>query len=209
MAESTGTSTTGPADRSAKYENGATPTFTGQVPQFDLAKAPLMDKGAVVAEPVAHTPSPSPSPTRAAEPRPAPQPVEPARGVEALANRGTTSIADEVVEKLVGIATKSVPGVHDLGGDLGRLFGSVKERVGADVEPGRGIAVRLDGRTANIKITLVIEYGHVIDGVTDRVRAAVIETVERMLSVDVRAVDILVDDVHVPAEVEAKGRRAR
>lgn len=125
------------------------------------------------------------------------------------ADRGTTTIADEVVEKIAGIATREVPGVHDLGGDVARVFAGLRERIGlgdADDDSDRGIRVRLDGREAAVGITLVVEYGYVVRAVTDKVRANVIGAVENLLDLDVTEVNIRVDDVHVPDA--AAGRTA-
>ncbi|MEH1130284.1 Asp23/Gls24 family envelope stress response protein [Micromonospora sp. CPCC 206061] len=119
---------------------------------------------------------------------------------ELAAERGTTKIADEVVEKIAGIAARDVPGVYDLGGDVARFFASVKERIGlgeADDDADRGMSVRLEGRSAVVNITLVIEYGFVVHSVTEAVRAKVISAVENLLGLDVTEVNILVDDVHV------------
>jgi uncharacterized alkaline shock family protein YloU len=120
---------------------------------------------------------------------------------ELAAERGTTSIADEVVEKIAGIATRDVPGVYDLGGDVARIFAAVKERIGlgdADGDSDRGVQVRLEGGTAVVNVTLVIEYGFVVHSVTEKVRAKVISAVENLLGLEVTEVNILVDDVHVP-----------
>lgn len=126
-------------------------------------------------------------------------PAERPRTAEPTTDRGSTIIANEVVEKIVGIAAREVPGVHDLGGDVSRVFAAVKERVGLGQGDGdEGVSVRLDGSTVSIKVTLVIEYGFVVYSVTDDVRAGVIGAVEKMLGLDVTAVDIVVDDIHVP-----------
>ncbi|MEV5690776.1 hypothetical protein [Micromonospora globbae] len=45
---------------------------------------------------------------------------------------GTTSVSDEVVEKIAVAAARSVPGVTELGGDVARFFNSVLDRVGLD-----------------------------------------------------------------------------
>lgn len=122
---------------------------------------------------------------------------------ELPADRGRTTIRHEVVEKIAGIAARGVPGVHDLGGDVARVFAGLKERVGlgdADDDTDRGVSVRLDGEQATVEITLVIEYGQVVRTVTEAVRAEVIAAVERMLSLQVTEVNIRVDDVHVKAE---------
>jgi uncharacterized alkaline shock family protein YloU len=120
---------------------------------------------------------------------------------EFLADRGSTRIEDEVVEKIVGIAAREVPGVHDLGGDAARFLASMKERVGlGESEAGnRGVSVRLEGRTARVTVTLVVEYGIQVYPVTELVRAKVIEDVESMLDLQISEVNIVVDDVAPPA----------
>jgi uncharacterized alkaline shock family protein YloU len=119
---------------------------------------------------------------------------------EYAVERGSTRIEDEVVEKIAGIAAREVPGVHDLGGDAARFFASMKERVGLGEATGgnRGVSARLDGDTARIGVTLVVEYGTQVYPVTEKVRAKVVEAVESMLDLQVTEVNIVVDDVQVP-----------
>ena len=127
---------------------------------------------------------------------------------ELAAERGTTTIADDVVQKVAGIATREVAGVYDLGGDVARVFAAVKERIGlgeAD-DANKGVKVRLDGRSAAIDITVVIEYGYVIHSVTEKVRANVIAAVENYHGLEVTGVDIVVDDVHVVEDGQAAAR---
>jgi uncharacterized alkaline shock family protein YloU len=117
------------------------------------------------------------------------------------ADRGSTRIEDEVVEKIAGIAAREVPGVHDLGGDAARFFASMKQRVGlGEGDSGtRGVSAKLDGRTARVGVTLVVDYGIKVQPVTEQVRAKVIEAVERMLDLQVTEVNIVVDDVAEPS----------
>src|SRR6185437_3079726 len=119
---------------------------------------------------------------------------------ELQGGRGTTTIADEVVEKIAGFATREIEGIYDLGGDVARVFASVKERIGLgdkDDDSDRGVTVRLEGRNANIKIVIVIEYGYVVYTVCEQVRTKVIDKVESLLGLEVTAVDIVVDDIHI------------
>lgn len=117
------------------------------------------------------------------------------------AERGTTTIAHEVVEKIAGIAARQVPGVYDLGGDVARVFASVKERIGlGESEADQGVSVRLEGRDAIINITIVIEFGFVVYSVTEKVREKVISSVENLLGLEVTEVNIVVDDVHIAEE---------
>jgi uncharacterized alkaline shock family protein YloU len=114
--------------------------------------------------------------------------------------RGVTSIGDEVVEKIAGYAAREIEGVYDLGGDVARIFASVKERIGLgdkDEQSDRGVTVRLEGKNASIKIVIVIEYGYQVYTVTEQVRSKVIDKVEDLLGLEVTAVDILVDDIHI------------
>ncbi|WP_432986514.1 Asp23/Gls24 family envelope stress response protein [Dactylosporangium sp. CA-233914] len=140
--------------------------------------------------------------TAAASGRVASQVVERLRNnAELPADRGTTTIADEVVEKIAGIAARQVEGVYDLGGDVARVFAAVRDRIGLgddERETGnRGVSVRLEGRNATVRVTLVIEYGYVVYSVAEKVRTQVIGSVENLLGLEVTAVDIVVDDVHV------------
>src|SRR5262245_33643894 len=120
---------------------------------------------------------------------------------ELAAERGSTVIANEVVEKIAAIAAREVPGVYDLGGDVARLFSSVKEKLGLGGRGGedsdQGVSVRLEGKSASVKLVIVIEYGFVVFSVTEKVRAKVIAAVENLLGLEVTEVDIVVDDVHV------------
>jgi len=119
---------------------------------------------------------------------------------ELSAERGSTTIANEVVEKIAAIAAREVPGVYDLGGDVARLFASVKEKIGlgkGGEDADQGVSVRLEGNQAVVKLVVVIEYGFVVYSVTEKVRAKVISAVENLLGLEVTEVDIVVDDVHV------------
>src|SRR5204863_1762186 len=117
------------------------------------------------------------------------------------ASRGKTTIANEVVEKIAGIAAREVPGVYDLGGDVARIFSAVKERLKLGEESAaQGVTVKLDGKTAEIVVVIVIEFGFQVFSVTEKVREKVISSVENLLGLEVLAVDVNVDDVHVPDE---------
>ncbi|MFG2036687.1 Asp23/Gls24 family envelope stress response protein [Dactylosporangium sp. NPDC048998] len=149
--------------------------------------------------------------TAAASGRIASQVVDRLRNnAELAAERGTTTIADEVVEKIAGIAAREVPGVYDLGGDVARVFAAVRDRIGLGESEGessnRGVSVRLEGRTATVRVTLVIEYGFVVYSVAEKVRTKVIGSVENLLGLEVTAVDIVVDDVHVDEKDKARTR---
>src|SRR4051794_10395088 len=64
--------------------------------------------------------------------------------------RGNTAIADAVVTKVAGIATREVRGVHELGGGVSRAVGSLTQRVGIGDERSQGVAVEVGEREAAI-----------------------------------------------------------
>jgi uncharacterized alkaline shock family protein YloU len=126
--------------------------------------------------------------------------VENAGGVQpdASAARGGTSVSDEVVEKIAAAAARSVTGVADLGGDVARFFNSVLDKVGMDEvgDARRGVSADVKGTSAVINVVLVIDSGQVVADVTEAVRAAVIEAVEKY-GLTVTQVNVTVDDIEL------------
>jgi uncharacterized alkaline shock family protein YloU len=62
------------------------------------------------------------------------------------------------------------------------------------------VSVKLEGKQAEITVVIVIEFGFQVYSVTEKVREKVISSVENLLGLEVTAVDINVDDVHVEDE---------
>lgn len=131
----------------------------------------------------------------------------------ALANSGTalagpggrTSIADEVVAKIAGMAAREIGGVHAMGAGMGRAFGSVKERIGMSRNVTQGVAVEVGERQTAVDIDLIVEYGESIPDLATAVRQNVIKTVEQMCGLEVVEVNVAVDDIHLPGEEEHEG----
>ncbi|MGW6691353.1 Asp23/Gls24 family envelope stress response protein [Streptomyces sp. NPDC054961] len=124
--------------------------------------------------------------------------------------RGRTTIADSVVEKIVGMATREVPGIHSLGSGMARTLGAVTDKVpGGRTNVGRGVKVEVGERQAAVDLDVVVEYGVAIVDIAADVRTSVITAVERMTGLEVVEVNITVDDVHLPDEEdddEGEGR---
>ncbi|MBT2404923.1 MULTISPECIES: Asp23/Gls24 family envelope stress response protein [unclassified Streptomyces] len=117
--------------------------------------------------------------------------------------RGRTIIADSVVEKIVGMATREVPGIHSLGAGMTRALGAVKDKVpGGRPSVSRGVKVEVGERQTAVDLDVVVEYGVSIVDVAGDVRTNVITAVERMTGLEVVEVNIAVDDVHLPDEEE-------
>ena len=114
--------------------------------------------------------------------------------------RGRTSIAVGVVEKIAGMAARDVEGIHALGSGS-RGFGAVRERVpGTKSNVSKGVKAEVGEKQAALDIELVVEYGVPIAELASAVRANVIGSVERMTGLQVVEVNIAVNDVHLPDE---------
>ncbi|MEU9143298.1 Asp23/Gls24 family envelope stress response protein [Streptomyces sp. NPDC048349] len=115
--------------------------------------------------------------------------------------RGRTTIADSVVEKIAGMATREVPGIHSLGSGMARTLGAVTDKVpGGRANVTRGVKVEVGERQAAVDLDVVVEYGVAIVDIAADVRTSVITAVERMTGLEVVEVNITVDDVHLPDE---------
>ena len=151
-------------------------------------------------------PEPAPGPAAATAPRFAPQPraeqprPDQPRPDQAPAGapevKGRIHIADEVVEKVAGLATMEVEGVADLGGDFERAVESVRERIGLGNKRGdQGVKAEVKGHEVAISVTIMVEFGHVVLDVARQVQANVARKTQRMLGLRVVEVNVTVDDV--------------
>ena len=128
---------------------------------------------------------------------PHPSPGAAASG-ESQSERGRTTIAVAVVEKIAGMAAREVEGIHALGSGS-RGFGAVRERVpGTRPNVGRGVKAEVGETQAALDIDLIVEYDVPIHTVARAVRSHVIEAVERTTGLQVVEVNIAVNDVHLP-----------
>ncbi|MGP4003240.1 Asp23/Gls24 family envelope stress response protein [Streptomyces sp. 8N706] len=126
------------------------------------------------------------------------------------AERGKTSIADNVVTKIAGMAAREVPGIHALGGGMARTLGAVRERApGTRPSVTQGVKAEVGERQTAIDLDVVVEYGVAITDVAADVRENVISALERMTGLEVVEVNIAVDDVHLPDEEEPEETRVR
>jgi uncharacterized alkaline shock family protein YloU len=142
--------------------------------------------------PTATAPAPAP-----AGPRPAPASNGTHRPPAEV--KGRIEVADEVVEKVAGLAAMEVEGVADLGGDFARALESVRERIGIGQKRGdQGVKARISGRDVAIDVVIMIEYGYVVMDVAREVKNNVALQANRMLGLRVVEVNVTVDDVRMP-----------
>ena len=159
-------------------------------------------------------PEPGPGPQTATAPRfapPRPEQQPPAAsnpaGAPAAAPqaevKGRIHIADEVVEKVAGLAAIEVEGVADLGGDFARAIESVRERIGIGNKRGdQGVKAEVKGHEVAISVTIMVEFGHVVLEVARQVQVNVARKTHRMLGLKVVEVNVTVDDVRTSTSDE-------
>jgi len=128
-----------------------------------------------------------------------------------VSSQGTTTVADTVVSKIAGIATREVSGVHGLGGGAQRMVGALRERIpGASVNQSQGVSVEVGEKQTAIDIDIVADYGVSITDLATGIRRNVIAAIERMTGLEVTEVNITVHDVFLPqAEDESKAAPPR
>src|SRR3954454_14451896 len=119
-------------------------------------------------------------------------------------DRGSTTIADAVVSKVAGIATREVGGVHSLGGGVSRALGSVTQRVGIGDERSQGVAVEVGEREAAVDLTVTVEYGESIPQVSQAIRENVIKRIEGITGLSVTEVNVAITDLYFPGDEESE-----
>jgi uncharacterized alkaline shock family protein YloU len=114
---------------------------------------------------------------------------------------GKTTIADRVVQKIVGLAAREVPGIYELGGGAARTLGAIRERIpGSSQTSGQGVTVEVGQTQAAVDLEVVTEYGMAIADVAKSVRRNVISAVEGMTGLQVTEVNLSVIDIHLPGD---------
>ena len=120
-----------------------------------------------------------------------------------LSERGKTSIADSVVSKIAGIATREISGVHNMGSGASRAVGALKEKIGAGSPKStasQGVSVEVGERQAAVDLDIVVEYGVSIVDITQAVRQNVMQRIQRMTGLEVTEVNVTVDDIFLEDE---------
>ena len=104
-----------------------------------------------------------------------------------------------VIEKIVAMATREVP--HVLG-MKGNLMHFVQEQFGAE-NLTRGVTVEVtDDNRVVVNISVIIEYGAYAPAIFDDVKARVTERLAAMTGLEVAGVNLRIEDVITPEEYE-------
>ena len=128
----------------------------------------------------------------------------PANNVAEDQGQGLTTVADQVVAKVAGLAIKEIPGVYDLGNSAARALGALRSKVGASESITQGISVEIGQTQTALDVVLIVEYPYPVHEVADKVREAIFSAIEGLVGLEVTEVNIKVTDVHVPDSDEEK-----
>ncbi|MFI1991064.1 Asp23/Gls24 family envelope stress response protein [Actinoplanes sp. NPDC020271] len=117
---------------------------------------------------------------------------------------GKIVIAENVVQKIAGIACREVSGVHAMGGGSTRAFGAIRERIPGSNGPNvaQGVGVEVGETEAAIDLDIVVQYGISIADLGRSIQRNVKTSIERMTGLNVVEVNVSVDDVHMPEAPE-------
>ncbi len=113
---------------------------------------------------------------------------------------GKISVAENVVQKIAGMACRELPGVHSMGTSGTRAMGALRERIPGSSGPnfGQGVGVEVGETQAAVDLDIVVEYGVSIPDLGRSIQRNVKQSLERMTGLEVIEVNVSVDDVHLP-----------
>ncbi|UBH05536.1 stress protein [Leucobacter sp. Psy1] len=112
---------------------------------------------------------------------------------------GRTTIANDVVAKVAGIAAREVSGVYALGGGGARAFGAIRDAINA-TDLTQGVKVEVGETQAAVDLTIVVDYPAPIQTVAENVRVSVTDAITRLVGLEVVEVNVDVNDVHLPGD---------
>jgi len=128
-------------------------------------------------------------------------------------NDGKISVAESVVTKIAGLATREVAGVHSMGNGASRAFGALKERIPGSSGPSvtQGVTAEVGETQVALDLDVVIEYGVSIADLGRSIQRNVKQSVERMTGLQVTEVNVSVGDVFLgdPSEQDAQPPRVQ
>ncbi|WP_144744587.1 Asp23/Gls24 family envelope stress response protein [Enorma burkinafasonensis] len=123
---------------------------------------------------------------------------------EELDSEDSLTYANGVIEKIVAMATREVPHVLGMKGNLVHFF---QEQLGAEnLTKGVTIEVTDDNRVI-INISVIIEYGCYAPDIFDDVKERVVERLDAMTGLEVAGINLRIEDVLTREEYEASRKK--
>jgi uncharacterized alkaline shock family protein YloU len=115
---------------------------------------------------------------------------------------GKISVAQNVVQKIAGVACREISGVHAMGSGTTRAFGAIRERIPGSSGPNvaQGVGVEVGETQAAVDLDIVVEYGVNVADLGRSIQRNVKQSIERMTGLEVVEVNVSVDDVYLPQD---------
>ena len=119
---------------------------------------------------------------------------------EDLDSEDSLTFSNGVIEKIVALAVREVPGVL---GMKGGWVNRVQETFGA-VSPTKGVTVEVTPDNAvRVNLSVLIEYGAYAPQIFEDVKKVVVKQISGMTGLEVAGVNLRIEDVLTPDEFEA------
>ena len=115
---------------------------------------------------------------------------------------GRIQVSDEAIAEIASLAASKVPGVSGMGS--GSRVESLAEILGVK-SGGQGVSVEMGARDVSLRLFLILEFGSDIADVALQVQEDVAEAVEKMSSLEVKAVDVVIQGVRLNS-ADRKGK---
>ena len=133
------------------------------------------------------------------------QDIEAVTDDEDVDSEDSLTFSNGVIEKIVAIAMREVPGVV---GMKGSWFNRVQDAFGAS-DSTKGVTVEVTPESAvRVNISVLIEYGAYAPQVFEDVKRAVVKQITGMTGLEVAGVNLRIEDVLTAEEIEQRNRRA-
>ena len=178
-----------PMSETVEVVQDAAPAATEVAPETDAAEAAQGD----AAEPAATD---------------APVPADDADGDEAYDDEPETddslTYSNGVIEKIVAMATREVPHVLGMKGNIVHFF---QEQLGAE-NLTKGVTVEVtDDNRMIINISVIIEYGCYAPDIFEDVKERVTARLDEMTGLEVAGINLRIEDVLTREEYEASRKK--
>lgn len=107
---------------------------------------------------------------------------------------GDVKISNEVISIIAGVAANEIDGVVGMSSGIA---GGISEMLGMK-NLSKGVKVDIEEKEANIDIFITVEYGIKISEIGLKVQKNVKNTVENMTGLEVKTVNVNIQDVSFP-----------
>ena len=115
---------------------------------------------------------------------------------------GETTIADDVVASIAGVAAREVEGVASVGkGSVRRMLA---ERLAGAEEKARGVEVEVGKIEAVVDLSLNVVYGFNIPKIITEVRKKVASRLSDLAGLDAKEINVHIVGIEFPEKVEKK-----